>query len=854
VSRLIVFDVSSFIFRAYFAIRPLSSPDGTPVNAVYGVLNMIQKILKDYKPTHVLIARDTKEKSFRLEIYPEYKANRSEPPEDLRPQFKLIEELVDLLNWPQLKMVGYEADDIIGSIVTQMHSEFDEILIATGDKDLMQFVDDKVKMLDSMKDKIYGVNDVKEKMGVWPNQIVDYLSLIGDSSDNIPGVKGIGEKGAQKLLEEYENLETCLLKANEVANKRTREALLNGEESAHLSKKLVSIVTDLKLGLAKNNLELHFHASDALVEFLINLGFQTSVQKLKDFMRSEHSIRQSTDVSLQELSFADFAQKYETYVGQFYLDLIEGRSHFAVHVDGQNFVFKYDDADVTSLLKMIAANAKNHLLAWDIKPLMKKMLKMNISFQCDYDDLSLLHFIIDPSLKHTLEFATQEYQGVLLHAEPDTEPKFAQRAQAVQNLFVALMQKIEELKMLKVYQEIEKPLIPILAQMEHLGVMIDLKFFDNLDADFSQKLEYIENEIEQLAGSKINLRSPKQLSHLLFEELKLPIIKKTKTGASTDSEVLQELAEQEAHPIIEHILSYRELDKLLSTYIKAFPKLVDLKNNRLHTTYQQTNAATGRLSSDHPNLQNIPVRTENGRLLRKGFIAAPEKIFVSADYSQVELRILAHCSQDPVMLKSFQEGIDIHTQTAAEIFGLNIKDVTKDQRNSAKAINFGLMYGQSSFGLSKNLGITRGQAKDYITFYFERFSHVKNYLDSLREFCERHGYVETLFGRKRFLPDIHSKNRTVKAMAERIAINSPIQGTAADIIKIAMNRIDARIRRENLNSRLILQVHDELIVESTPAEANHMTKILVEEMEGSAQLSLPLKVEVGMGANWFDLK
>ncbi len=853
-SRLIVFDVSSFIFRAYFAIRPLSSPDGTPVNAVYGVLNMIQKILKDYKPTHVLIARDTKEKSFRLEIYPEYKANRSEPPEDLRPQFKLIEELVDLLNWPQLKMVGYEADDIIGSLVTQMRPEFDEILIATGDKDLMQFVDEKVKMLDSMKDKIYGINDVKEKMGVWPQQIVDYLSLIGDSSDNIPGVKGIGEKGAQKLLEEYENLETCLLKANDVANKRTREALLNGEESAHLSKKLVSIVTDLKLGLTKNNLELHFHASDALVEFLINLGFQTSVQKLKDFMRSEHSIRQSTDVAIQEMSFADFSQKYSNYNGQFYLDCLEGRSHFAVHVDGQNFVFAQNDADLTALLTMIVSQTKNHLLAWDIKPLIKKMLKKNISMQCDYDDLSLLHFIIDPGLKHTLEFATQEYQGVLLHTEPDTDAKFAQRAQAVQNLFVGLMQKIEELKMLNVYQEIEKPLIPILAHMEYLGVMIDLKFFDKLDHDFSQKLEMIENEIEQLAGSKINLRSPKQLSHLLFEELKLPIIKKTKTGASTDSEVLQELAEQEAHPIIEHILSYRELDKLLSTYIKAFPKLIDLKTNRLHTTYQQTNAATGRLSSDHPNLQNIPVRTENGRLLRKGFVAAPNKIFVSADYSQVELRILAHCSQDPVMLKSFKDNIDIHTQTAAEIFGLNIKDVTRDQRNSAKAINFGLMYGQSSFGLSKNLGITRAQAKDYITFYFERFSHVKNYLDSLREFCERHGYVETLFGRKRFLPDIHSKNRTVKAMAERIAINSPIQGTAADIIKIAMHRIDQRINKEQLQSRLILQVHDELIVESTPDEAHYMTKILVEEMEGSAQLSLPLKVEVGMGGNWFDLK
>jgi DNA polymerase-1 len=480
---------------------------------------------------------------------------------------------------------------------------------------------------------------------------------------------------------------------------------------------------------------------------------------------------------------------------------------------------------------------------------------MKLEIKAKIFDVSVMHFTANPATKNTFEFAVQEYLGNLVDSSSvESEALIAERVECLERLFLALINQLNDLNLYSIYQDIEKPLTQVLAKMEFEGVKLDVDFYQKLELDFSKQLEKLDIEIEKIAGEKINLRSPKQLSELLFERLNLPVIKKTKTGFSTDSEVLTELAAQKAHPIADLLLQYRELDKLLSTYIKALPKLVDYNSSRLHTTFQQTNAATGRLSSDHPNLQNIPIRTENGRLLRKGFVAEKGYCLVSADYSQVELRILAHCSEDPIMLDTFARDLDIHTQTAAEIFNIPLDKVTKAQRSSAKAINFGLMYGQSSFGLSKALGISRAEAKDYITFYFERFSQVKAYLDSLRERCEKLGYAETLFGRKRFLPDINSKNRTVKAMAERVAINSPIQGTAADIIKMAMIKVDKRLKRENLEAKLILQVHDELIIEAPNGEVETIKDLLKQEMESAAQLKVKLQVDVSAGENWYDLK
>lgn len=852
--RLIIFDVSSFIFRAFFAIRPLHAPDGTPVNSVYGVLNMMIKILRDYNPTHVLIARDVKGGSFRNELYPEYKANRSEPPEDLIPQFALIEELIDLMNWPQIKIENYEADDIIGSAAVQYYDHFDEIMIATGDKDIMQFVNDKVKILDTMKDKLYARNDVKVKMGVWPEQIVDYLSLLGDSSDNIPGVKGIGAKGAQGLLEEYESLDAIIDNIEDIKNKRAKTALEKGLDQAELSKSLVKIVTDLNLGKTVEDIELHFQAKEELLDFLKRLGFNSSIKKLQEFVDNGNAVKDRSNIEFKSIEIKDleklkFNNKKPVFI---YHSLKNEEEYLTLNYDEINYVLKASFEESQKIIKELLEK-KLHLVFWDAKAILKLSKKPDFKVNASIDDLSLMHFLIDPSLKHTLEFASQEYFGTLLDSEPDTEAKHAEWIASCAALYNALKNKLDALDLLKVYQEIDLPLVTLLARMELRGVTLNAEFYADLEVDFSAELDEIEQEIEKSAGEKINLRSPKQLSELLFDRLGMPIIKKTKTGASTDSEVMQELVKRDLGPIPELILKYRELDKLLSTYIKTLPKLIEA-DGRIHTTFQQTNAATGRLSSDHPNLQNIPVRTQNGRKLRKGFIAPEGRVLVSADYSQVELRLLAHCSQDKTMLDAFKNNKDIHAQTAAEIFHINLNDVSSEQRSAAKAINFGLMYGQSSFGLSKTLGISRSEAKEYITHYFEKFSSVKSYLDSLIEDCEQNGYAITLFGRKRFLPDIKSSNRTVKSMAERVAINSPIQGSAADIIKMAMVKVENRIQEQGLDAMLVLQVHDELIVECAIDESEKVAKILKEEMEGSVNLSIPLSVEVGSGQNWFDLK
>ena len=856
------------------------------MNAVYGILSMVHNMIVKYKPTHILIARDTKDGSFRNEVYAEYKANRSAPPDDLVPQFALVDELVEVLGMPEIKAPGYEADDIIGSVATQWKKDFDEILIASGDKDLMQFVDGPVKMLDTMKDKIYSREDVKDKMGVYPEQIVDYLSLIGDTSDNIPGVAGIGPKGAQGLLEDFGTLENVLKNIDQIKNKRCMTALKEHHEKAVLSKKLVIIVTDLKLKYAASESSYTLKLNGKTEEFLNKVGFKSWLTKLAEYKVPEAKAVVTKEIAEKPALTAQAKEKKETTRWSL-ADLaknISGEEMISItpvcdddlnqHMCWKGFAVATQKA--TGYLDLSSEEAQTFmdtihasratLICYQSKPVLQLAITSGIDPTFKYFDVSQAHFLVNPDMRHDLDTMTEEFLGRRLLASSEGQSDLfggvsdeevqvqGDRAEALLELYPILRDKMTELNVERPYRDLDIPLIKVLAQMELDGVSLDVPFYKSLEAEFSKQIEEIETEVTAIAGGKVNLRSPKQVGELLFEKLQLPVIRKTKTGYSTDAEVLGELAGMKISPVPELLLRYREVEKLLSTYVKVLPTLIDSKTNKIHTHYQPSNAATGRLSSDNPNLQNIPVRTENGRKLRKGFIPTKGRTLLSADYSQVELRLLAHFSQDKNMLEAFRLDRDIHRQTAAEVFDTPLEQVTKDQRNGAKAINFGLMYGQTSFGLSQALHISQGEAKKYITAYFQKFDAVKSYLDSLKEKAEETGYAETLFGRKRVIPDIKSTNRQVKAMAERVAINSPIQGTAADIIKLAMINIQSEIKKRNLKTRMILQVHDELIFDVVPEEMEELKVLVRDKMENAVSLTVNLKVEMGEGQNWYDLK
>lgn len=877
--RLIIVDISSFIFRAFFAIRPMSTPQGTPVNSVYGVLSMLMKLLQNYNPTHVVLARDTKGGSFRNQMYDQYKANRSEPPEDLIPQFAIIEQLIEKMQIPHKAMPNYEADDLIGAYATQFKKDFDEILIASGDKDLMQFVGDNVKMLDTMKDKIYGREEIYEKMGVFPEQIVDYLSLLGDSSDNIPGVKGIGAKGAAKLLEEYKTLDNIFENIGSLSNKRANTALEKHGEDAHLSKKLVTIVTDLELGHTADCLKYTMEPNEDLMSFLDELNFKSLKAKISNGAGNSVMVTKPK-------TFIDYEVIKETKRYQAILEILEKEdqvyiepffSHddyhkldpevFGIATGDKNYLFYSEDFNLCDFISDISSISGLKVISTNVKTLYFCMFEKNLETYLDTFDITQAHFVFDPEKKHNLQTIAMEFiqENIPLikdlrkenfeehQSKTNFEFGFAKRLFAGIRVYPWLIKKLEENSLYSIYSELDLPLMPILAKMEWYGVELDTELYGKIEKDFSKITSEIEQKVEQIAGESVNLKSPKQVSKLLFEDLGLPIIKKTKTGASTDATVLDTLDKMGESEIPGLIIQYREIDKLNSTYVKALPELVHA-DGKLHTHFNQHVASTGRLSSDKPNLQNIPTRTENGRKLRQGFKATEGYTLLGADYSQVELRLLAHFSQDPVMLKAFNNDQDIHAQTASEIFEMPLEEVSKEDRRYAKAINFGLMYGQSSFGLSQMLGISQRDAKEYITNYFTRFHKVKSYLDSLKELCEEKGYSETLFGRKRYIKDINSTNRQVKSMAERMAINSPIQGTAADIIKKAMLDVDEAIKSQNLNARMILQVHDELIFEVPKDEVEQMQTIVRESMENAVELSVNLKVDMGCADNWYDLK
>lgn len=895
--RLIIVDVSSFIFRAFFAIRPLHAPDGTPVNAVHGVLSMLTKLIQDYEPSHLFIAKDSAGGSFRNEVYEEYKANRGEPPEELKPQFDLIKKLIEKLKIPYLMHDDFEADDIIGSAAIQWRDQFDEVLIASGDKDLMQFVGGNVKMLDTMKDITYDEKAVFEKMGVRPDQIVDYLSMVGDTSDNIPGLPGIGSKGAAKLLEQYGSIENILKHKEELKGKKIIEAFNEHLDKLEISQKLVKIVTDVDLGTTSEKLEYHFVPNQELIEYLTTLGFKSQLEKLQSKMKQingkKNGVSKDTTEEVQKslgsINFnsnqmsADELVKLIKPCSIVGIDLLFDSMDpiskkplmLGISLDGiECFSFKIAN-NVEEFKKII------NCIWFDSQKIIISMRPKDEIIWClenlgvptsQHIDVIQAHFVKNPEANHNEGSIFEEFgieilfkdlftlkDGVLKNSS-DLEREelsafIASRAAAAYFAGSQLRESLAKEDLVKVYEGIDDPLIDVLARMEHRGVELNKEFFVEFETTLAKKISAVEENIFQhCGGESFNLNSPKQVGEFLFEKLALPVIKKTKTGYSTDAEVLEELDSRNLSPVPGLLMEHRELNKLQSTYVKALPQQINPKSGRLHTHFNQHVAQTGRLSSTNPNLQNIPIRTEMGRMVRKGFVAPKGKVLMGLDYSQVELRLLAHFSDDQTMIDAFKRGEDVHKQTASEVLGVPLDKVTSEERSKAKAVNFGLMYGQSSFGLAQQLRISRTEAKEYITRYFQRFHKVKSYLDSLKEFAERTGYAETLHGRKRFLTDIHSQNRTMKAMAERVAINSPIQGTAADIIKLAMVKIEKAMQEKKLRSTMLLQVHDELIFEVFEDEVNALKELVRDGMENVVELKVPLKVDVGIGENWFDLK
>ncbi|MFH1758256.1 MAG: DNA polymerase I [Pseudomonadota bacterium] len=881
--RLFLIDGSSYIYRAFFAIPHLSNSKGFPTNAIYGFTNMLLKIMREQGPEYMAIAFDAPGPTFRHEIFGDYKANRPAMPENLRPQIPYIKEIVAALNIPVLEKAGYEADDLIGTLVKKMENEEVETVIVSGDKDLMQLVTPRVSMLDPMKEKTFQILEVKEYFGVTPDKIVEVMGLSGDSSDNIPGVPGIGKKTAVELIEEFGSIEELLKNVARVKNAKTRDRLIHYAEQARLSRELAILDTHVPLTEELNSIKLGIPDQEKLQKIFKEMEFSKLLKEFTSPLEPKEEeyllITEKTDL----LRLVENLRK----AGFFSLDL-ESTSiePMRAEIVGLSFSFRPHQAfyipvghTYPGVPKQLEKNEVLEILSPLLEdPSLKKygqnikydyilLAKSGIYLQGLAGDTMIASYLLNPSKhRHSLEELAREYldRQVITYAEvagngakavtfDRVEVQKACRYSAEDAdlaLILAdlLIPQVEAEGFAKLFHQVELPLVEVLAVMEMNGVKLDRPLLASLSEEFAGQLEKISREIYNLAGENFNINSPQQLGKILFEKLKLPGGKRTKTGYSTDVEVLTQLSQEYSLPA--KVLEYRSLSKLKSTYVDALPLLINPATGRVHTSFNQTVTATGRLSSSDPNLQNIPIRTPEGRRIREAFIPEDGHWILSADYSQIELRILAHLSGDPSLMATFQKDEDVHAATAAEIFHVQSRQVTPEMRRLAKVINFGIIYGMSAFGLSKELAVPPGVAQAYIDNYFQKYRGVRDYIDQSLGLARERGYVTTLMNRRRYLPDIGSSNRSVRQFAERIAINAPIQGTAADLIKVAMINIHRRLPKEKRRSKLILQIHDELVLEVPEEEAEAIKALVKEEMEGVMKLFVPLQVDIGVGKNW----
>jgi DNA polymerase-1 len=877
-------DGSSYIYRAYYAIRHLSSPKGFPTNALYGFIQMLLKVLKEKKPDHLAVIFDAGRQTFRNEIYAAYKANRIAMPDDLRQQIEPIKEAVRAFNIPALELAGFEADDIIGTIARDCEEKGMAAVVVTGDKDLMQIVSDNVTLLDTMKDKLSGPAEVVERFGVGPERVVDILGLAGDSSDNIPGVPGIGEKTAIKLISDYGSLEELLARAAEVKGK-TGERLREFAEQARLSRRLATIDCHVPVAYAYDDFTASPPDNRRLADLFKEYGFTTLMKELT----SESTL--SAENYKTVLTAADFTTlvKELAAVPAFAIDLettslnpldaeivgisLSFREHEAYYIplghDYPGAPPQLSPAEVFGALTPLLSDPARHKIGQNIKYDYQVLRRAGIEMRGLWCDTMLASYLLNPArTSQGLDSLSVEFldHKMISYAEVTDKGKeqknFArvelekasvyscEDADATYLLHRLFLPRLAEKGMERLFFELEMPLVPILAEMELCGVKLDLPLLQRLSDGFGGQLALLEHAIFELAGGEFNINSPKQLGEVLFERLGLPSGKKTKTktGWSTNVDELERLAAE--HDIARQILQYRSLAKLKSTYTDALPKLVNPGTGRVHTSYNQAVTNTGRLSSSEPNLQNIPIRSEEGRSIRHAFIAGEGCLLLSADYSQIELRVLAHLSEDRVFCDAFARDEDIHTRTAAEVFDIFPEFVTPEMRRQAKTINFGVIYGQGAFSLAKELGVATRVAREFIDHYFARHAGARTFLDSCVQEAEAMGYVTTILGRRLPIADINSSNGNIRAFAQRNAVNYPIQGSAADIIKQAMLRVVARMRQEGLQSRLIMQVHDELVFEVVEGEKLAMEKLVEHEMEHAVTLRVPLRVDLNFGRNW----
>ena len=915
---LILVDGSSYLYRAYHALPPLTNSKGVPTGAVKGVINMMRRLLKDYPESTVVVVFDAKGKTFRDDIYSDYKAQRPPMPDDLRVQIEPIHNIIKAMGLPMLIIDGVEADDVIGTLAVQATAAEQPVIISTGDKDIAQLVNEHITLINTMNNSTLDREGVIEKFGIPPELIIDYLALLGDKSDNIPGVPGVGEKTALGLLQGIGGLDDIYARLDEVAGLAFRGAktmspkLEEHRELAYLSYLLATIKTDVEMPLQIGELENGEPDQVQLLSLFRDMEFKTwveeattesagnSAQSKPDTQAEESQATEAVAETVRE----EINKDYQTVLTETDFDIWIDKIKAAelVAVDTETTSLDYMRAQLVGISLAVAPGEAAYIpfghdylgapeqlsqefILEKIKPLLEDASIAKVGQNLKYDmsvlaqhgidlrgvafDTMLESYVLDSvatrhdmdslALKYldeeTIKFSDVAGKGAaqITFNQVSLEeagPYASEDADITLRLHNQLWPQVSaEATLTKVFDEIELPLIPVLSRIERTGALVDDTLLFQQSQELSERLAELETQAWALAGQQFNLASPKQLGEILFEKLEIPILKKTAKGApSTKEEVLQELALD--YPLPKVLLEHRGLAKLKSTYTDKLPVMINPETGRIHTSYHQAGTATGRLSSSDPNLQNIPIRTAEGRRVRQAFIAKPGCVLVAADYSQVELRIMAHLSEDPSLLAAFNAGQDIHRATAAEVFAVEPEAVTTDQRRSAKAINFGLIYGMSAFGLARQLGINRKQAAEYIELYFSRYPGVQNYMNNIRYTAAENGFVETFFGRRLYLPEINSRNGMRRQAAERTAINAPMQGTAADIIKRAMISVDDWLQSSELQSRMIMQVHDELVLEVPESELEVVKQGLIERMESAAELLVPLVVDVGVGDNW----
>ena len=865
---LALIDGNSIAYRAFYALPDdLATRSGQITNAVFGFTRMLVRLLKDHHPDAMAVAWDVSRKTFRTDTYPEYKAQREKAPDHFRSQLPLMDEVLQALEITQLRMDGYEADDIIATLTRQAVDQGWDVLVVTGDRDAFQLVEGPVKVVYTRR----GISDVviadeayvEERYGIDPSQYVEYAALRGDSSDNLPGVPGVGEKTASRLIADYGSVEGVYRAITEMTPK-LMENLAENREQVFLNRNLMTLVDDLEVGFSISELELKEWDRAKVKDLFDSLEFHSIWNDLEEALPSAPGGGETLEVGCELVTVGDrigaLAQE-EALV----MDLVEGpEGVFGLAVstgEDEAVVVPMDVAD--EILDRVDSGDLE-VSGHDLKRLARALLAEGHDLTSPAMDTALAAYILNPA-QHTyqLEEIAERTLGLEL-VSPDTEQEegtlpfdtgpdlelAGRRVEAVRRLVEVMREELERRDELDLFTRFELPLIPVLARMEHTGIGVDRAYLEEMGEDLRKRLASLESDIQRLAGEPFNVNSTDQLRVVLFDTLGLPILKKTSTGKpSTDASVLKKLD----HPIVTALLEYRELEKLRSTYVDGYLPLIG-GDGRIHTTFNQMAATTGRLSSDSPNLQNIPIRSESGRTIRRAFIAEEGWQFLVADYSQIELRVLAHMSGDPFLIEAFEKEMDIHTATAARVWGIETSEVSSEQRRTAKMINFGLLYGMEAFGLADRLGISRDEAREHIDAYFSQFVDVSEFLSRVVTAARNQGYTTTLFGRRRYLPELKSDNFRIRQMGERMALNAPVQGTAADIIKRAMIELDAALRDQEMEARLLLQVHDELILEVPDEEKERAEKLVVEVMEGVASLSVPLRAEIAWGPDLASVK